>query len=154
MKLRYNPASPYVRKVMVCAHELGLADKIELLTTAVSPVEVNATLAAENPLMKIPALSTDDGQVLFDLPVICEYLDSIAGGGRLFPAGNTRWAALRQQALGDGILDALIRAVTRSPRGRKRSATPAGPMPSCARRTRASRRWRTRICRTRARSAR
>ncbi len=53
MKLRYNPASPYVRKVMVCAHELGLADKIELLTTAVSPVEVNPTLAAENPLMKI-----------------------------------------------------------------------------------------------------
>ncbi|HEX3864765.1 MAG TPA: glutathione S-transferase [Stellaceae bacterium] len=108
MKLRHNPASPYVRKVMVCAHELGLTGKIELLTTAVSPVEVNATLAAENPLMKIPALTTDDGQVLFDSPVICEYLDSVAGGGKLFPAGAARWIALRQQALGDGILDALI----------------------------------------------
>ena len=80
MKLRHSPASPYVRKVMVVAHELGLAGKIELLSTAVSPVETNAMLAAENPLMKIPALTTDDGQVLFDSPVICEYLDSVAGG--------------------------------------------------------------------------
>ncbi len=108
MKLRHNPASPYVRKVMVTAHELGLAGRIELLSTAVSPVETNATLAAENPLMKIPALVTDDGQVLFDSPVICEYLDSLAGGG-MFPAsGKARWTALCQQALGDGILDALI----------------------------------------------
>jgi glutathione S-transferase len=109
MKLRHNPASPFVRKVMVVAHELGLADKIELLDTVVSPVTTNATLAGENPLMKIPALVTDDGQVLFDSPVICEYLDSLAGGGKIFPApGKARWAALRQQALGDGILDALI----------------------------------------------
>jgi glutathione S-transferase len=108
MKLRHNSASPFVRKVMVCAHELGLANKIELLTTAVSPVEANATLAGENPLMKIPALVADDGEVLFDSPVICEYLDSLAGGGKLFPTGKARWVALRQQALGDGILDALI----------------------------------------------
>jgi len=109
MKLRHNPASPFVRKVMVVAHELGLADKIELLDTVVSPVTTNATLAGENPLMKIPALVTDDGQTLFDSPVICEYLDSLAGGGKVFPApGKARWAALRQQALGDGILDALI----------------------------------------------
>lgn len=108
MKLRHNPASPYVRKVMVCAHELGLAGKIELIDTAVSPVATNAALAGENPLMKIPALTTDDGEVLFDSPVICEYLDSLAGGGKLFPAGKARWTALRQQALCDGILDALI----------------------------------------------
>src|SRR5438270_14084188 len=109
MKLRHNPASPYVRKVMVVAHELGLADRIELLSTAVSPVESNATLAAENPLMKVPALVTDDGQVLFDSPVICEYLDTLGSGPKLFPAdGPARWTALRQQALGDGVLDALI----------------------------------------------
>ena len=59
--------------------------------------------------MKIPALVTDDGEVLYDSPVICEYLDSVAGGGKVFPAaGKARWTALRQQALGDGILDALI----------------------------------------------
>ena len=108
MKLRYNAGSPFVRKVLVCAHELGLASRIELLDTTVSPVTTNATLAGENPLMKIPALTTDNGELLFDSPVICEYLDSLAGGGKLFPIGRTRWAALRQQALGDGILDALI----------------------------------------------
>lgn len=59
--------------------------------------------------MKVPSLVTDDGQVLFDSPVICEYLDSLAGGHKFFPApGASRWTALRQQALGDGVLDALI----------------------------------------------
>jgi len=109
MKLRFNAGSPFVRKVMLVAHELGLVDKIELLDTTVTPVSVNATLAGENPLMKVPTLITDDGEALFDSPVICEYLDSVAGGGKVFPsAGKARWAALRQQALSDGILDALI----------------------------------------------
>jgi glutathione S-transferase len=58
-------------------------------------------LAPENPLMKVPSLVTDDGQILFDSPVICEYLDNLAGGCKLFPGeGPARWAALRQQALG------------------------------------------------------
>jgi glutathione S-transferase len=109
MKLRHAAASPFVRKVMVVAHEHGLADCVELVPTTVSPVQANESLAPENPLMKVPSLTTDDGQVLFDSPVICEYLDSLAGGGKLFPAsGAARWNALRQQALGDGILDALI----------------------------------------------
>ncbi|MGH7029661.1 MAG: glutathione S-transferase, partial [Stellaceae bacterium] len=109
MKLRHAAASPFVRKVMVCAHELGLAGRIELAPTTVTPVRANAELAPENPLMKVPSLVTDDGEALFDSPVICEYLDSLAGGGRLFPAsGPARWTALRQQALGDGILEALI----------------------------------------------
>jgi glutathione S-transferase len=108
MKLRYAAASPYVRKVLVVAHEQRLAGRIELVPTTISPVQPNDSLAAENPLMKVPSLTTDDGQVLFDSPVICEYLDSLASGPKLFPAGAARWTALRQQALGDGILDALI----------------------------------------------
>jgi len=109
MKLRHAAASPFVRKVMVVAHEHGLLGRIELVPTSVSPVQANAGLAAENPLMKVPSLVTDDGQVLFDSPVICEYLDGLATGRKLFPAaGPARWAALRQQALGDGILDAVI----------------------------------------------
>ena len=109
MNLRHAPASPFVRKVMVVAHEHGLAERIEIVSTSVSPVQANDSLAADNPLMKVPSLTTDDGQVLFDSPVICEYLDSLATGRKLFPAdGAARWTALRQQALGDGILDALI----------------------------------------------
>ncbi len=109
MKLRHAAGSPFVRKVMVLAHEHGIVDRIELVPTAVSPVQANDGLAPENPLMKVPSLVTDDGQTLFDSPVICEYLDNLASGRKLFPAaGPARWTALRQQALGDGILDALI----------------------------------------------
>jgi glutathione S-transferase len=109
MKLRQAAASPFVRKVMVAAHELGCAGHVELVPTSVSPTTANETLAPKNPLMKVKRLTTDDGQVLFDSPVICEYLDSFAGGGRLFPASApARWMALRQQALADGILDAVI----------------------------------------------
>jgi glutathione S-transferase len=74
----------------------------------VSPVNVNADLAAQNPLVKIPALQTDDGAVLYDSAVICEYLDSLHAGTKLFPAGKARWDALRLQALCDGILDAAV----------------------------------------------
>jgi glutathione S-transferase len=108
MKLRHAATSPFVRKVMVAAHELALVGHIELEPTNVSPTQANETLATENPLMKVPSFVTDDGQVLYDSPVICEYLDSLAGGAMLFPAGPERWAALRRQALGDGILDAVI----------------------------------------------
>src|SRR5580692_1017091 len=109
MKLRHAAGSPFVRKVMVIAHDLGLVGRIELLPTTVSPVQANDNLAAENPLMKVPSLVTDDGQVLFDSPVICEYLDSLTSSHKFFPApGPSRWTALRQQALGDGVLDALI----------------------------------------------
>jgi len=109
MKLRHAAASPFVRKVMLVAYEHNMAGRLELVPTTVSPVQANDTLAPENPLMKVPALTTDDGQVLFDSPVICEYLDSIGSGPKLFPApGAARWVALRQQALADGVLDALI----------------------------------------------
>ena len=109
MKLRYSPTSPYVRKVMVVALETGLAERIERIPTTVAPTKLNDEVARENPLVKVPALTTDDGLVLYDSPVICEYLDTLHGGPKLFPAsGKARWLALRQQALGDGILDAAI----------------------------------------------
>jgi glutathione S-transferase len=109
MKLWYAPASPFARKVRVAALELGLADRIELVEVVVSPAKPNADLARENPLIKVPALKTDDGALLYDSRVIGEYLDALAGGGRLFPAtGAARWNALTRQALGDGIMDAGI----------------------------------------------
>jgi glutathione S-transferase len=109
VKLRYSPRSPFARKVLVVAYEHGLANRIELVATPLSPVAGNDELARENPLMKVPSLVTDDGEVLFDSPVICEYLDALAGGDKLFPPpGPGRWRALRQQALADGILDAII----------------------------------------------
>jgi glutathione S-transferase len=111
MKLRYSANSPYVRKVSVVALETGLDKRIERIPAQVSPVTVNEAVARENPLTKVPSLTTDDGMVLYDSPVICEYLDSLHSGAKLFPAvGAARWTALRQQALGDGILDAALLA--------------------------------------------
>jgi glutathione S-transferase len=108
MKLHYNVASPYVRKVMAVAIETGLEDRIEPVTRMMTPVKPDADLAADNPLGKIPCLVTDDGLVLYDSRVICEYLDSLHAGPRMFPDGPARWTALRRQAEGDGILDAAL----------------------------------------------
>jgi glutathione S-transferase len=109
MKLRYSPTSPFVRKVTVAAIETGLEARIERVPTAVAPTKRNDDVARENPLVKIPALTTDDGLPIYDSAVICEYLDTLHSGAKLFPAaGKARWVALRQQALGDGILDAGI----------------------------------------------
>src|SRR5579859_2529987 len=107
MKLRYSPTSPFVRKVMVAAMETGLIDRIQKVPSSVTPIKPNDDVARENPLVKVPSLTTDDGLVLYDSPVICEYLDALHSGTKLFPAaGKARWMALRHQALGDGILDA------------------------------------------------
>ncbi len=111
MKLYFSPPSPFARKVRVVARETGLAPRIEEIHASVSPVKANADVGRANPLMKVPTLVRDDGTALFDSPVICEYLDGLHAGRKLFPAaGEARWTALRLQAIGDGILDAGILA--------------------------------------------
>ncbi len=107
MKLRYSPLSPFVRKVTVTLIETGLDDRVERIPTDVWNPETD--IAKDNPLGKIPTLVLDDGGVLYDSPVICEYLDSLHDGDKLFPAsGPARWRALRLQALGDGMSEAGI----------------------------------------------
>lgn len=107
MKLRFFPTSPYTRKVTVSAAETGLDGRIERILT--NPWSEDTDIARANPLGKVPALVTDEGLTLFDSRVICEYLDSLHDGPALFPpSGAARWRALRQQALGDGVLDATV----------------------------------------------
>lgn len=102
MILRALPHSPYVRKVRVAAHELGLAGRLEIVEAHV--FDPATPLLAENPLGKVPALVRDDGSVLYDSTVICQYLDTLHGGPRLFPPeGEALWQALRRNALGDGF---------------------------------------------------
>jgi glutathione S-transferase len=109
MKLHHNVASPYVRKVMAVAIETGLDGRLEPVTRIMTPVKPDADLALDNPLGKIPCLVTDEGAVLYDSRVICEYLDGLHGGRKMFPpSGRPRWTALRRQATGDGILDAAV----------------------------------------------
>jgi glutathione S-transferase len=111
MQLLFAPTSPFVRKVMVCAHLTGQVDRIELLDSAAHPIQRDPRIAAHNPLAKVPTLILEDGQALYDSRVICEYLASRAGAASIFPAsGADRWTALSRQALGDGLLDAALLA--------------------------------------------
>ncbi len=109
MKLYYTPTSPFVRKVLVSAHELGIADKLELTFLRPTPTKADSELSKVNPLNKIPALLLDDGTVLYDSSVIVEYLSSLAWGKPLLPAsGLERFRVRRLEALSDGILEAGI----------------------------------------------
>ena len=115
MKLCYSPTSPYVRKVVILAQEAGLGDRLERIdSNAWSEAD---PLPNTNPLGKVPALVTDEGEALYDSGVICEYLDSLHDGAKFFPAnGDARWRALRQHALANGILDAAILAMLENKR--------------------------------------
>jgi glutathione S-transferase len=107
MILRSSPASPFGRKVRIAAAVLGLDS--EITVEAADTTNPSDTVRKQNPLGKIPALITEDGTVLFDSRVILEYLDHRAGGGRIVPKdAAARFAALRLQALADGIMDASI----------------------------------------------
>ncbi|MDE2515506.1 MAG: glutathione S-transferase N-terminal domain-containing protein [Rhodospirillales bacterium] len=107
MKLFYSATSPYVRKVMACAIARGIDGQIERV--ACNPHLSAADLTGQNPLSKVPTLTTEDGLALYDSPVICEFLDSIGEARPMFPEhGAARWRALKLQALGDGILDASV----------------------------------------------
>jgi glutathione S-transferase len=104
--LRSSPASPFGRKVKIAASLLGLSDRIQI--TDADTMSPEDSIRQQNPLGKIPALVLENGEALYDSRVIVEYLDFLAGGGRIFPAGEARFSALREQALADGIMDAAL----------------------------------------------
>ena len=107
MKLYVSPTSPAVRKVRIGAAMLGLANEIECVPADF--MKLDDSLYAHNPLGKIPVLILDDGLVLQDSSVILEFLDHRVGGGRLLPPpGERRWRVLADQALADGMLDAIV----------------------------------------------
>lgn len=110
MKIHFSPFSPYVRKCLVTAHELGLHDRLQLLASNANPITRDRELIATNPLGTVPTFFTDEGVALYDSRVICEYLNEI-GQGTLFPReGDARWDALTLQSLGDGMLDGALLA--------------------------------------------
>lgn len=109
MKLLYSPLSPYVRKVMVVAHELGLVDQIEIEAQGGTPTDPNPVIVSANPVGKIPALMTEDHGTLVDSRVICRYLNA-AGGGALYGAGDAEWPIIAREALAEGMTDAALLA--------------------------------------------
>ncbi|WP_243371182.1 glutathione S-transferase family protein [Microvirga solisilvae] len=104
--LRSSPASPFGRTVKISASLLGLTDRIQIVEA--ETLNPEDSLRRQNPLGKIPALVLENGETLYDSRVIMEYLDFLAGGGRLYPAGEARFLALRDLALANGIMDAAL----------------------------------------------
>lgn len=108
MQIYFSPFSPYVRKCLVTAHELGLNERVQLLPSNANPVTRDQEIIAKNPLGKVPTFITVDGAVLYDSRVICEYLNDLGNGALVPRSGAERWSALTLQALGDGILDGAL----------------------------------------------
>ena len=109
MKLIFSQSSPFVRKVRISAIELGLIDKIEFMPTTVAPGQANDEYSRITPLKKLPALILDNGDVILDSYVIAEYLDELAGGGKLIPAsGPARWKVKSDHSLLQGMLDSML----------------------------------------------
>lgn len=108
MKLYARPLSPFARKVRVMVREIGIADQVEEIMLD-SLEEMASEMPKYNPLGKIPALVLDDGSILYDSKVICEYLDTLHEGPKFFPSDvSVRWQTLLLQSLADGIGEAVI----------------------------------------------
>ena len=109
MKLTFSPASPFARKVRIAAIETGLIDRIEFVPTAVVPGQPNDEYTRITPLKKLPALILDNGDVIIDSYVIVEYLDELAGGGKLIPtSGPNRWKVKSDHSLLQGMLNSML----------------------------------------------
>ena len=109
MKLTFSPASPFARKVRIAAIELGLIDKIEFVPTTVAPGQPNDEYSRITPLKKLPVLILDNGDVILDSYVIVEYLEDLAGGGKLIPtSGALRWKVKSDHSLLQGMLDSML----------------------------------------------
>jgi glutathione S-transferase len=110
VKLFYSPNSPYARKCLVAAFELGLRERIETIASNATPTKMDPDIAAKNPLGKVPTLILDDGTAMYDSPVIAEYFNALAGGDLVPGDGTARWNVLTEQALADGMIDAAVLA--------------------------------------------
>lgn len=125
MTLHWSPRSPFVRKVMIALHEMGLHERVKCIRTVVAPTQVSTALQQDNPLSKLPTLVLEDGSALYDSRVICEVLDSGLERPKLFPAkGPERVIALRNQALGDGIMDFALLWLMERQRGEGLQSAP------------------------------
>jgi glutathione S-transferase len=107
MKLYFSPSSPFARKVRLAAAVLGIKNKLELVPTDV--FQPSPSYKRINPLVKVPALEMENGEMLVNSPFICQYLaQKTPGGHKLFPVGPELWKSLNFQAVADGGLDAAV----------------------------------------------
>jgi glutathione S-transferase len=120
MRLYSSPNSPFARKVRVAAIETGIIDRLDVVDA--DPRQPDSPVTAYNPLRRIPTLVLENGDSLFESVLVCEYLDSLHDGPKLFPAtGPARWRVLRLHALGDGAMSYAVFRIneTRRPEGER-----------------------------------
>ncbi|MDA7964926.1 glutathione S-transferase family protein [Ruegeria sp.] len=110
-QLYFSPVSPFARKVRVAALEKGVADQIEEVEVATSPVDTNPDLAARNPLGKLPCLVRADGRVIYDSRAILRFIDGLTGTATLYPADDSVFDRLTVESLAEGVLDAAVLCV-------------------------------------------
>lgn len=109
MKLHWSPRSPFVRKVMIAAHETGLSEKITTVRSVAARTRINPDIVRDSPVGRIPVLVLDGGIVLSGSFAISDYLDSLHGGRKLIPLkGESRWRELELHGVADGLLDLLL----------------------------------------------
>jgi glutathione S-transferase len=106
MKLYYSPTSPFARKVILAAHALGLDSEIEKIRVDV--YQPGGSYTEINPLKKIPALQTRDGQILLDSSFIAQYLNDLSPVNKIIPSAPERWQVMSDLAVADGILEASV----------------------------------------------
>jgi len=125
MILHWSPRSPYVRKVMIAIHEMGLQDRVRTVRTVTGGTTPHRALMKINPVGKIPTLELSDGTAIYDSPVIIEYLDTLHDGPKLYPsAWPQRLTALRRHALGQGMLDNALPLLSEGFRPPERQSEP------------------------------
>jgi glutathione S-transferase len=123
--LHWSPRSPYVRKVLIAAHEAGLEDRIDTTRTVVGGTTPHLELMEDNPLGKLPTLIPADGRAIYDSYVILEYFHQLSPKAGLIPEGGpARIETLRHHALGNGMLDILLQWLGERGRPPERQSEP------------------------------
>ena len=109
MKLHWSPRSPFVRKVMIVAHEAGVADRFDKVRSVANRTKANPDIIKDSPVGRIPVMVLDNGVVLSGSYSICEYLDSLHNGHKLIPPESAqKWRELELHGIADGLLDTLV----------------------------------------------
>jgi glutathione S-transferase len=109
MKPYGSLTSPFVRTVRIAAIELGVGDQVVLTPTIVRPTQPNRDFGATvNPLRRVPALETDDGEVFIDSRVIVEFLNKAAKGAIVPKGAAARIACFNRHAVIAGATEALV----------------------------------------------
>lgn len=112
MKLYGSLTSPFVRACRMAAIELGLEGVTEFEPTFVRPTQPNLDFGKSvNPLRRVPALETEDGDVIIDSRVIVDYLNERSGGNLIPREAVDRLRCLNRHAVCAGATESLVSAM-------------------------------------------